>query len=115
MTRYNEFWLINPNEHNPNVEVGKRYRIPFNYTYEDEPSPYRGLEVTVISFGAYTEAGYDCVIEVHALSDELKVRFEVVHGRTYTIDDISDWHSITDYGTGLYIEFDTKILEKLQD
>lgn len=105
---------------NKEIRVGSKCRVKYDAVFEDKPSPFRGLEVTVFdNFGAYSKAGFDCFVKIEAEQDELIARHVVAHGSNlseFFLD--SMYHSsnfttetMEDVPEGYYCEFDSDDLE----
>jgi len=74
---------------------------------EGEPSPFFGLPVRLVSHGAMSYAGFDCIVELLCTAEELAERYEATMGGEYTPADIRELHAsgwLESSGGRLFVE-----------
>jgi len=89
----------------PEDTMATRMRPTHTYTAttcsDGDPSPFTGLPVTLLRQHAGCDhAGFDCLILLHCTPAALAARYSKLADRTYTADQITDWHSADGYVAG---------------
>tara|TARA_R110000824_G_scaffold256304_1_gene445327 strand:- start:307 stop:648 length:342 start_codon:yes stop_codon:yes gene_type:complete len=98
---------------------GRRYRITETEDIQGLPSPFTGLECTLVHYYGLSKSGTDSTVRLDATIDDLVERFRGYDGQDFysarEIEDIFDpplsrGESDTDavrYGPGFYIDLDS--------